>query len=229
MAGIKLFGIGVRRADMSAEDFHDYWRHPHGTWGRHMTILRGYVQSHQIHSEFLGPEQARRECVAEMWLDNETDLRGFHRDPVYAKYLHDDAEKFVDYSQAIYFPTEEEVLVSGPAANRAVNPGDDMWSPAVRPFSVKLLHFIGPDGNPEWTSADDASLSRSLQALRHVRCHPFVKSGDPAPRFRGVQELWWPTHRAFRAGVSAAPLALKKLLADAGDCVTLLAQAERFL
>jgi len=229
MAGIKLFGIGVRRSDMSAEDFHDYWRHPHGTWGRQMSILRAYVQSHQIHSEHLGPEQSRRECVAEMWLDNEKDLRGFHQDPVYAKYLHDDAEKFVDYSRAIYFPTQEEVLASGPTAGRTFNPGDDMWSPAVRPYSVKLLHFVGPDGDADWASAEDESLSRSLQALRHVRCHPFVSAGDPAPRFRGVQELWWPTQRAFRAGVAAAPQALKRLISAAGDGVTLVAQAERFL
>lgn len=229
MAGIKIFGLGVRRSDMSAEEFHDYWRHPHGTWGRTMTILRAYVQSHQIHSEFLGPEQSRRECVAEMWVDNERDMDGFQQDPVYAKYLHDDADKFVDYSQAIYFPTREEVLVSGPSARRSFNPGDDMWSPSVRPFSVKLLHFVGPDGNANWNSDEDEALSYSLQALRHVRCHPIARPADPPPRFRGAQELWWPTHRAFRAGVAAAPQALKKLLADGGDCITLLAQSERFL
>jgi len=229
MSGIKIFGLGVRRKDMSPQDFHDYWRHPHGTWGRTMPSLRGYVQSHQADCEFLGPEQSRRECVAEMWVDNEHDMRNFQQDPVYVKYLHDDAEKFVDYSQAIYFPTVEEILVSGPSAERWFNPGDEMWSPTVRPFSIKLLHFIGQDGNPNWASGEDESLSRSLQALRHVRCHPFVKDGDPVPRFRGVQELWWPTWRAFRAGMSAAPQALKKLLANGGDCLTLAAQAERFL
>jgi hypothetical protein len=214
---------------MSPEDFHDYWRHPHGTWGRLMSILRGYVQSHQIHSQWLGPEQSRRECVAEMWLENEKDLEGFHRDPVYVKYLYDDASKFADYSQAIYFPTREEVLVSGPAPDAGGNPGDDLWSLSTRPFSIKLLHFVGADGDPVWASNDDEALGRRLGALRHVRCHPLLKAGDPAPAFRGVQELWWPTQRAFRAGVAAAPQALQRLLANAGACVTLLAQAERFI
>jgi hypothetical protein len=229
MPGIKIFALGVRRKDMTAERFHDHWRHPHGTWGRTMPILRGYVQSHQIHSEFLGPEQSRRECVAEMWLDNERDMLGFQQDPVYEKYLHDDADNFVDYSQAIYFPVSEEVLVSGSSTERSFNPGDDMWSVATRPFSIKLLHFVGQDGNQDWASEEDEQLSRDLQALRHVRCRPYARTTDPAPRFRGVQELWWPTQSAFRAGVTAAPQALKKLLANGGDCVTLVAQAERFL
>jgi len=229
MAAIKLFGLGVRRRDMSPEDFHDYWRHPHGTWGRQMSILRGYVQSHQIHTDLLGPEQSQRECVAEMWLDNEHDLRGFQQDPIYARYLHDDAEKFVDYSQAIYFPTQEEVLVSGPSQTAAANPADDMWSLSTRPFSVKLLHFIGADAGASWASADDEQLGRALGALRHVRCHCYRMAGDSAPPFRGVQELWWPTHRAFRTGVAAAPQAFRRLLANAGASLTLLAQAERFL
>ncbi len=229
MAGIKVFGMGVRRADMSPEDFHDYWRHPHGTWGRQMSILRGYVQSHQIHSDLLGPKQSQRECIAEMWLDNEQDLRGFQQHPIYRDFLHDDADKFVDYSQAIYFPTQEEVLVSGPSPVNPRNPADDQWSLATRPFSIKLLHFVGPDGSGDWASPQDVELGQALGALRHVRCHPYRMTGEPAARFRGVQELWWPTQRAFRAGAAAAPGALQRLLANGGDSVTLLAQAERFL
>src|SRR5580698_3746550 len=107
MGRIKMFAMGVRRRDMSPEDFHDYWRHPHGTWGRKMSTLRGYVQSHQVHTEHLGPGQAEYECVAELWLDNERDVQGFQQEPIYAKYLHDDASNFCDYSKAIYFATQE--------------------------------------------------------------------------------------------------------------------------
>jgi uncharacterized protein (TIGR02118 family) len=229
MGRIKLFAMGVRRRDMSAEDFHDYWRHPHGTWGRQMSTLRGYVQSHQIHTQHLGPGQAEYECVAEMWLDNEKDVKGFQQEPVYAKFLHDDAPNFVDYSRAIYFATEEEVLTSGPAPGAALAPGDDMWSLNTRPFSIKLLHFVDVDGSANWASAGDEALGLSLRALRHVRCHPLPAGDDRELKFQGVQELWWPTVRAFRAGVAAAPAALSTLLANAGRSVTLLAQAERFL
>ncbi len=228
MGRIKIFGLGVRRADMSAEDFHDYWRHPHGTWGRTMPMLRGYVQSHQIHTDLLGPEQSQRECVAEMWVDNENDMRGFQQDPVYAKYLHDDAEKFVDYSQAIYYPTREEILSSGPSQTEPQNPADEMWSLPTRPFSIKLLHFAGPQAAGKWATGEDQKLGRRLQALRHVRCHPVIDGQEP-PRFCGVQELWWPTLHAFRAGVAAAPDAFQQLLIKADLSVTLLAQAELFL
>ena len=229
MGRIKLFGMGVRRSDMSPEDFHDYWRHPHGTWGRQMSTLRGYVQSHQIHTDLLGPGQADYECVAEMWFDNETDVRGFQQEPIYEKYLHDDAANFVDYSRAIYLPTQEEVLTSGPIAGAALAPGDDMWSLSTRPFSIKLLHFIAADAGPNWASTDDQALGMRLRALRHVRCHPLQSASGAPPRFRGVQELWWPTMRAYRAGVAAAPSALAALLAHTGQSVTLLARAERFL
>jgi uncharacterized protein (TIGR02118 family) len=229
MGRIKMFAMGVRRPDMSPEDFHDYWRHPHGTWGRRMSTLRGYVQSHQIHTEHLGPGQAEYECVAELWLDNEKDVQGFQQEPIYAKYLHDDGPNFCDYSKAIYFATREEALTSGPSPGAALSPGDDMWSPDTRPFSIKLLHFVGMDGSPNWASPADEALGLSLRALRHVRCYPLLIGGEGEPRFLGVQELWWPTVRAFRAGVAAAPSALATLLANGGRSITLLAQAERFL
>lgn len=226
---IKLFGMGVRRRDMSREDFHDYWRHPHGTWGRLMSTLRGYVQSHQIDTDLLGPGQSEYECVAEMWLDNLKDVEGFQQEPIYARFLHDDAQNFVDYSRAIFFPTQEEVLTSGPAPGAPLGPGDDMWSLATRPFSVKLLHFVGAEAADKWAGADDETLGIRLRALRHVRCHPLQLKGQPEPRFRGVQELWWPTARAFRLGVAADRSAWAALLSHSRGSITLLAQAERFL
>ena len=225
---VKVFGVGVRKPHLSPEDFHDHWRHPHGTWGLHMTTLRGYVQSHQIHTDLLGPEQARYELVAELWFDNEADLHGFRTEPVLVKYLLDDEPNFTDMKQNIMLATEEEVLTSGPPLNTSLNPGDDMWSPQNRPLSVKLLHFVGQDGSRDWAKRNDATLSRSLGALRHVRCHPISPHLGGDPRFLGVQELWWPTARAFRTGALAAPQSLAELIADSGASVTMLVQAERF-
>jgi uncharacterized protein (TIGR02118 family) len=229
MGRIKLFGMGVRRAGMSAEDFHDYWRHPHGTWGRTMSTLRGYVQSHQIHTNVLGPDQAHYECVAEMWLDSKTDLEGFQNEPVFVKYLRDDAVNFVDPDRAIFFGTEEEILTSGPSDLAQLNPGDDLWSLASRPFSVKLLVFFAPDAGRGWASDNDRAIVQSLRALRHVRCHSLAERDADNARFLGVQEMWWPTARDFHAAVATSPEALNELLGRAGRSVTLLAQAERFL
>ncbi len=229
MSQIKLFAMGVRRAGMSTEDFHDYWRHPHGTWGRNMSTLRGYVQSHQIHTDVLGADQARYECVAEMWLDNRKDLEGFQVEPVFSKYLQPDAANFVDPDQAIFFGTEEEVLTSGPSSLAQLNPGDEFWSLASRPFSVKLLVFFAPDAGRGWASDNDHAIVQSLRALRHVRCHSLAEHDTDNALFVGVQEMWWPTARDFRAGVAANPEALNELLGRAGRSVALLAQAERFL
>jgi uncharacterized protein (TIGR02118 family) len=228
MARVKLFGVGVRKPHLSPEDFHDYWRHPHGTWGLHMTTLRGYVQSHQIHTDLLGPEQARFELVAELWFDNEADISNFRTEPVLVKYLLEDEPNFTDMTQNIMIATEEEVLTSGPPPGAKLNPGDDMWSPQNRPLSVKLLHFIGQDGPTDWAKPNDAALSRDLGALRHVRCHPIKRHPGGAPRLLGVQELWWPTLRAFRTGALAAPRSLATLIGDSGRSVTMLVQAERF-
>lgn len=229
MGRIKLFVVGSRRADMSAADFHDHWRHPHGTWGQRMSTLRGYVQSHQIHTDWLGPEQSRYECVAEMWLDNEGDLAGFQTEPVFLKYLVPDAPNFVEPTSSLAFAAEEERLFDARTADFSQNPADDLWSPDDRPLSVKLLHFVRRDGNPAWAGANDASWGRAVQALRHVRCHPLSSQDPTAAPFLGARELWWPTLKAFREGVAAAPDAFQQLIRSPGGSITLLAQAERFI
>jgi hypothetical protein len=228
MAKVKFFGLGTRRPDISAEDFQDHWRHPHGTWGRKMLNLRGYVQSHPIHSELLGTDQTRFDCVAEMWLDNERAVGEFHDDPVFAKYLLEDEPTFCDLPKATFLATREEVLTAGPEDCETLRPGDEMWSHLDRPYTVKLLHFVGGGSERSWVGEDDCALGRKLGALRHVRCHPLAMHGD-APPFLGIHELWWPTVKAFRAGMSAAPDCLRTLQGARKGSITMLAQAERYL
>jgi hypothetical protein len=229
MSRVKMFGIVARRVGMELDEFHDYWRHPHGTWGQHISTTRGYVQSHQLHTDLLGTEQSRYGGAAEHWFDNEDDLRTLTREPFYVEYLREDEPRFGDMPNCIFFATEEEVLLAGPRLGAHLNPGDDFWSPTNRPFSIKLLHFVGPDAGPHWARPHDGELGLRLGALRHVRCHPLRSFHGDTPPFSGVQELWWPTVSAFRAGVSAARAAWTALLADAGRSVTFLAQAERYV
>jgi hypothetical protein len=226
---IKLFGLIPRRPDLTREQFHDHYRHPHGTMGRHMSTMRGYVQSHQIHTDRLIGDQTRFEAVAEVWLDNERDAREFRSEPILVKYLIEDEPKFVDMPKLKFLVSREEVLASGPRLNSGLSAGDEMWSPANRPLSVKLLHFVSPEGDPKWAQGDDIDLGFSLGALRHVRCHPIPAFHADATSFRGVHELWWPTREAFHRGVEAAPDAFAALLSRAGASVTLLVQAERFI
>jgi len=229
---MKVFVLCGRCPDLSPEDAHDYWRHPHGTWGARMSTLHGYVQSHKIHTDLLGPRQVEYDFVAEMWLHNLEDLRALGEEPVFKKYLIPDGPNFLDMSRSIIIATDEEVLTSGPWQNPELNPGDEFWSDAARPISVKLLHFVArasdqSSADQSWTSRKDVSLGRSLGALRYVRCTPLMAfHGDEAP-FLGVQELWWPTVRAFREGVGVHGPALDELLKGSPESMTLLVQAER--
>jgi hypothetical protein len=226
---IKLFGLIPRRPDLTPEQFHDHYRHPHGTMGRHISTMRGYVQSHQIHTDRLGKDQARFEAVAEVWLDNERDALEFRNEPFLVKYILEDEPRFVDMEKLKFLVSTEEVLASGPRLNAALSDADQMWSPANRPLTVKLLHFVSPDGSPGWAHDDDVELGFRLGALRHVRCHPLAAFHVDSPSFRGMHELWWPTREAFHRGVAGAPNALNDLLSHGGNSVTLLAQAERFI
>src|SRR3546814_7907151 len=47
----KMYGLIPRKQGMGRDEFHDYYRHPHGTMGRNMTTMRGYVQNHQRSEE----------------------------------------------------------------------------------------------------------------------------------------------------------------------------------
>ena len=227
--GCKIFGLIPRKPDMSSEQFHDYYRHPHGTLGRNVTTMRGYVQSHQMHCDLLPADQSEFEAVAEIWLDNAQDAIDFRQEPVVVNHLVDDEPNFVDLPRLKFFAGTEEVIASGPRQDATLSAADRMWSPARAPITVKLLHFIAPDGNRDWASADDVDVGRRLGALRHVRCHPLAAVHGDAPSFLGLQELWWPTRSAFEEGVAAEPDLFARFMARAASSLTLLCQAERFI
>lgn len=226
---IKMYGLIPRKPGMSRDEFHDYYRHPHGTMGRNMVTMRGYVQNHQIGTDRLGPDQRRFDAVAEIWMDNEKDIAKFREDPIIVRYLLEDEPKFVDMPNLQFFAADSEVLTSGPALNAGLHPGDEMWSPASRPLSVKLMLFVEPEGSPDWTRSDDEALGLRLGAFRHTRARPLASVHGDAPPFLGLQEIWWPTRTAFHRAVAAAPDALAELLARAGKSLTMLVQAERFI
>jgi hypothetical protein len=197
--------------------------------GRNMSTMRGYVQNHQIDTDRLGPDQRRFDAVAEIWMDNAKDIAKFREEPILVRYLLEDEPKFVDMPNLRFFAADGEVLTSGPALGAGLHPGDEMWSPANRPLSVKLLHFIEADGSPDWARDDDEALGLRLGAFRHTRAVPLAAVHGDAPTYLGLHELWWPTQTAFHRAVAAAPDALAELLARAGKSVTLLVQAERFI
>jgi hypothetical protein len=222
---LKFFAIITRKPGVSVATFHDHWRHPHGTLCTRISTIRHYVQSHQIPTDHLGPEQARFEGIAEAWLDNVADGLGMADEPQYKTYVEPDEEAFVDVPRLQWLYTTEEVLSSRPDRRTGAAEADALWLHLDRPITTKVLQFVHGDG---WESEDDADLGDRVGAMRHVRCHAMPEVHGDQPPFSGVRELWWPTVSAFEAGITRAPEAWAALIGRPARGVTVLAQAERF-
>ena len=228
---VKMFGMIVPKPGLSLQEFHDHYRHPHGTWGRRVARQKAYVQAHQIDTHLLLPQQRRFGAVAEVWLDSIDDFEHMQEDPMMRAHLIEDNTRFVDLDHSMALLTREEVIASGPERARPLNPGDDMWSPDDRPTSIKLLQFVPVGGSFGMDGADEHTLGQLIGALRHVRCNQVVTSsthGAAPSQFAAVRELWWPTVTAFERGVSNAPDAWAKLIVDR-TIHSMLMCAERFI
>jgi uncharacterized protein (TIGR02118 family) len=230
----KMFGAMARKQGVAAQEFHDHYRHPHGTMGMQIATLREYVQSHQVDTPLLGESQRRFEAVAELWFDKGDDLLQFREEHTMVSYLNEDETRFLDLKKTRMFIGEEEVLTSYP--NEAVCSADianAKWRLSDRPVSVKVIQFIASEAEAGWCSDADEEIGRRLGVFRHVRCHPttptsFVKARiDRSPDFIGTRELWWPTYTIFHEAAAADPEAWKLLVARPG-VHTLLVQAERW-
>ena len=228
MGRYKIFALIRRRIDLSSQEFHDHYRHPHATFGMNMSTLRGYVQSHQFTSRHLSGRQDEFEAVAELWLDNEEDVRTFREERNVIAHILPDEPKFMDVGALKVLAAEEEVIASGPDPQLFQDEGDQAWSEASRPTSIKLLQFIHNAYDAEWISPEDKALGLSIGALRHVRCHPWrLIAADPP--YAGVRELWWPTLTAFEQGIARHPIAWEKIRGETSHSTSMLVQAERFL
>jgi hypothetical protein len=218
-----------RRQEVTAQQFHDHWRHPHGTLARNITTIRNYVQSHQLHSDLLGPDQNSYDGIPEVAWESETDGMGMATHPVYVRDLIPDEPKFIDMERIFFLFTQEEVLQSLPDPNGPLEPGDQYWREDTRSNSIKLLQFIRAADEAGLAGGDDLDLGRRLGAFRHVRCRQYRPLHPDGHEFAGVRELWWPTLTAFERGVARDRAAFDSLRQRAGASLTLLAVAERFL
>ena len=185
----------------------------------------------------LGEDQGRYDAVAEIWLDNESDLAGFRDEAVIETFIRPDELKFIDKSKSGVIPTSEEVLISGPVAGSHFDEADLWWSAQTRPQSVKLLVFVSDGADGASLSTVDAALGRRLGAFRQTVCRT-LRSLHTQPGslgktrllpFIGVHELWWPTVTRFRRAVEGDRAAWEQFRGLTEGSVTLLAQAERFI
>ena len=229
MTRVKMFGAIPRAKHLTPQQFHDHYRHPHGSLGRHISLMRGYSQSHQVHSDLLDEKQTRFEACAEVWLDSATDATNFGQDPIYLRDVIHDEPNFVDLPNLCWAFVDEEFLQSGPDLREDISPGDKVWRLDNRPTSFKLTQFIEVDAETRWDQDNDRELGRRIGALRHVRSRP-VPAVHPDGCFAiGVRELYWGTQTAMETGVAADPAAFKELISRPAVSTAYFAVAERFI
>ncbi|MGE3599113.1 MAG: EthD domain-containing protein [Dehalococcoidia bacterium] len=228
MPKIKMFAAIPRKPGVSAQEFHDHWRHPHGTMGRRISILRKYVQGHQIDSDQFDAEQRRYEGIAEAWLDSIDDALLFPNEPVYATRVIPDEPFFIDLPNLKFIITQEDVVVSQPRGPNAAGTGNGDWFDDDRSVNIKWVQLIEVEGAEPWHSDRDGDLGDRIGAFRHVRCFPVKEIHGSEPPFLGVRELWWPTVWAFREGIAADRAAFDQLVRRPARAVNVLVHAERF-
>ncbi len=230
----KLLAAMARIEGISSQEFHDHYRHPHGTMGMQISTLRQYVQSHQVQTNLLDESQNHFEAVAELWFDNGNDLVHFREEPTMSAYLNGDEPNFCDLRKTRLFIGEEEVLSSAPddlLVER--DSANGQWRLQNRPLSIKILQFILPEAGEQWCGQNDKALGNRLGIFQHVRCHPTSPTTVVAsrmnrpPDFIGVRELWWPTLTAFERSVAADMQAWHELIVRP-HTHTMLVQAERW-
>ncbi|MGW5580684.1 EthD domain-containing protein [Micromonospora chokoriensis] len=226
---IRFFSLLARRPGVSSQEFHDHWRHPHGTMGRLIPGLNSYVQAHQVHTDALGAEQAEYEGVAISSFDSPQAAMSLLTEPQYVNHVAPDEPYFQDLPKGRFFSTDEEVLMSRLVPQRGSHEADAQWNVLERPSSFQLLQFVHLDGSADWAGDDDDELGRRIGAFRHARNLPNAAVHGDKPPFRGARQLWWPTWSAFHDGVRADPQAFDRLVSRTGRAITLLTQSERFV
>ena len=113
---VKLVVCVKRKAGMDVEEFHDYWRTTHGNLIKSIPSFRKYIrkytQSHTIPKAY-ARDAAPFDGIAELWFDNQEAIDAFLVDPDYLAKVRPDELKFTDFSNLVWFVTQEEPMIEG--------------------------------------------------------------------------------------------------------------------
>jgi uncharacterized protein (TIGR02118 family) len=120
---IKLVFAIRRRADMSAEEFHRYWREEHGPLARRLLSelgARRYVQTHTLESdlnqalaEARGTQEPYDGLAEVSWesLDALVAAAGSEEGQRANATLTEDEARFIDFERSSLFLTEEHAFI----------------------------------------------------------------------------------------------------------------------
>jgi len=111
---IKLVIAVKRRADVSPEEFHRYWRTTHADLirenGAAKKYMRRYIQCHTLQEEYERGEPAY-DGTAEVWFDSVEDADAFFNHPGFVDAIGPDADRFCDMEATKLFMTAEETVI----------------------------------------------------------------------------------------------------------------------
>src|SRR3546814_12373403 len=128
MHSIKILATIPRRKDISEQQFHDHWRHPHGTLSKKIACLRGYVQSHRLVSPLLPDTQLAYDGITALWYYSLDDALNMGKDPEHRKYNIPAEPLYVDMVEMKLTFFVEEIITSRPYVEAAEDTAEP-WSP----------------------------------------------------------------------------------------------------
>ncbi len=117
---VKLTCLVRRRAGMTPEEFHRYWRDHHGPLvasTRHGSHVVRYEQHHRPLEDYPAEDDGGYDGVTVQWFASMEEYRAAVAEDDFATVWHD-VEQFLDVSRLAFVLTEEPpvVVVDGPSA-----------------------------------------------------------------------------------------------------------------
>ena len=80
---VKNIELVNRKASMTLEDFHRYWQEFHGPLAAKIEMIKRYVQSHTLMSEYKKDKPPAYDGIAETWFDDTAAMRRSATTPEY--------------------------------------------------------------------------------------------------------------------------------------------------
>lgn len=112
---IKVSVYLTRRSETSLEEFFDYWQNEHAplllSLDSFTSRVRRYVQQHRRPEVPANMPLLSCDGVAEVWLDQLTDLAELFDSPEYRQVVSADEEKFLDRSKTVLLVTTEHSII----------------------------------------------------------------------------------------------------------------------
>jgi uncharacterized protein (TIGR02118 family) len=221
-APVKMVELVHPRTDISEQEFHDHWRHPHATLVRDVRPVRHYVQNHRIPTSLVPDDESSYLGIVEAWFDSLASGQSLADDPQYVAHVEPDEPAFVEQSKFVVTFTREEVVQANRGTIAPDAPAGDLyWSDKDAPTWVTLWQFVG-DRSIDWHRDESLALAKELGTFRHV----IHRSVQPDSDIAVVRQMVWPSLTMFEQSLAANPGAFASLR-DAPSSFLLLARSER--